>query len=43
MPGERMAQIVVVPCLAKFTQVDELSETERGANGFGSTGKEVSK
>ena len=43
MPGERVAQLVVVPCLASYKQVEELSETERGANGFGSTGKEVSR
>ena len=38
-PNERVAQIVVVPCFNQFTQVDELSETDRGSNGFGSTGK----
>lgn len=38
-PNERIAQIVVVPCFNQFTQVDELSETDRGNNGFGSTGK----
>lgn len=38
-PNERVAQIVVVPCFNQFTQVDELSETGRGSNGFGSTGK----
>lgn len=43
MPGERVAQLVVVPCLASYKQVEELSETERGANGFGSTGKKVSR
>lgn len=37
--NERVAQIVVVPCFNQFTQVDELSETDRGSNGFGSTGK----
>jgi len=39
-PGERIAQLVV----AKFEQIDwkltqELSETDRGEGGFGSTGK----
>lgn len=43
MPGERVAQLVVIPCLTTYKQVEELSETERGANGFGSTGKEVSR
>lgn len=38
-PNERVAQIVVVPCFNQFTQVDELNETDRGSNGFGSTGK----
>lgn len=38
-PNERVAQIVVVPCSNQFTQVEELSETDRGSNGFGSTGK----
>lgn len=38
-PGERIAQLVIVPCLAAaFTEADELDETERGAGGFGSTG-----
>lgn len=39
-PKERIAQLVVMPYLAvEFEEVDELSETERGAGGFGSTGK----
>ncbi len=38
--GERVAQLCIVPFLkAEFTLVDELSSTERGAGGFGSTGK----
>ena len=38
--GERIAQLVPGPVLkAKFTEVAELSETERGAGGFGSTGR----
>ena len=37
--GERIAQIAIVPFIkADFTVVDELSETVRGAGGFGSTG-----
>lgn len=38
--GDRIAQLVVIPCLdLDFEQVDELSATERGAGGFGSTGR----
>lgn len=37
--GERIAQMVIMPVsTAKFTVVDELEQTERGAGGFGSTG-----
>ncbi len=40
MPGERIAQLVIVPFLTADVEVaDELSETERGAGGFGSTGR----
>lgn len=40
IPGERIAQIVFVPYIkGVFEEVDELSETERGAGGFGSTGR----
>ena len=36
--GERVAQMVVLPYPnVKITEVAELSETERGSNGFGST------
>jgi len=39
-PNERIAQLVVMPYLpVKFTEVDELSDTERGSGGFGSTGR----
>lgn len=39
-PGERIAQLVIAPFLKGiFNPVDELSETVRGAGGFGSTGK----
>ncbi len=39
-PGERIAQLVVAPvCLPDFVQVDRLEETQRGAGGFGSTGR----
>ncbi|MCH5147557.1 MAG: dUTP diphosphatase [Clostridiales bacterium] len=37
--GERVAQLVITPYItAEFVTVDELSETVRGAGGFGSTG-----
>ena len=37
--GERIAQLVLVPYLtADYCQTDNLSETDRGAGGFGSTG-----
>ncbi len=37
--GDRIAQIIVSPVtLGDFTQVENLSETERGSGGFGSTG-----
>lgn len=37
--GERIAQLVIAPFLkAQFRETDELSDTERGAGGFGSTG-----
>lgn len=38
--GERIAQLVLLPYLPiEFDEVDRLPETERGAGGFGSTGK----
>lgn len=38
--GERIAQIVLTPYLsASFCETDDLSDTERGEGGFGSTGK----
>ncbi|WP_374079609.1 dUTP diphosphatase [Bdellovibrio bacteriovorus] len=37
---ERCAQLVIAPVLqAQFQLVDELGSTERGAGGFGSTGR----
>ena len=37
--GERIAQLVIAPYLqGVFNEVDELSDTTRGAGGFGSTG-----
>jgi len=39
-PMERIAQLVVVPVLqVRFNRVDAFSASERGAGGFGSTGK----
>ena len=38
--GERIAQLVIVPFItASFVEAQELSDTVRGAGGFGSTGK----
>lgn len=38
--GDRVAQIVYSPITqASFEEVSQLSETERGSGGFGSTGK----
>ena len=38
-PGERIAQIVIAPVLqVEFEECDDLSDTSRGAGGFGSTG-----
>ena len=38
-PGERIAQLVILPYIpVNFEVVDSLSDTERGAGGFGSTG-----
>jgi dUTPase len=37
--GDRIAQLVIMPVpLAQYVEVDELSETERGQDGHGSTG-----
>lgn len=38
--GERISQISIIPFIkADFCECDELSDTLRGAGGFGSTGK----
>ena len=38
--GDRVCQIVIIPHPPiEFDEVDELSDTERGEGGFGSTGK----
>ena len=40
VPGERIAQMVVIPYLSvTFEESSLLSDTERGAGGFGSTGR----
>ena len=39
-PGERIAQLVVVPVAqVEFDVVNEFAATERGAGGFGSSGR----
>jgi dUTP pyrophosphatase len=39
-PLERLAQLVIVPVVqARFNLVADFSASERGAGGFGSTGK----
>ena len=38
--GERIAQLVITPVLTPiYQEVEELSDTQRAAGGFGSTGK----
>ena len=38
--GERFAQLIIIPYpKIEFEEVEELSETERGIGGYGSTGK----
>ena len=38
--GDKIAQLVILPCvLLPLEQVEKLEKTERGANGFGSTGR----
>lgn len=38
-PGERVAQMIILPFpKIEFIEVDYLSESERGAGGYGSTG-----
>lgn len=39
-PGDRIAQLVFMPVqIANLVEVNELDKTQRGSNGFGSTGK----
>jgi dUTP pyrophosphatase len=38
-PGERIAQMIIVPVVqARFTVVEEFEESRRGAGGFGHSG-----
>ena len=38
--GDKIAQLVIVPCLLpEIEVVDSLEDTDRGDNGFGSTGR----
>ena len=40
-PGDRVCQMVIIKCEdVDFLNVDELSDSDRGANGYGSTGVE---
>ncbi|ARF66533.1 deoxyuridine 5'-triphosphate nucleotidohydrolase [Paenibacillus larvae subsp. pulvifaciens] len=42
--GDRLAQGIIAPVeRAKFTVVEELSETKRGAGGFGHTGVQMNE
>ena len=37
--GQRIAQLIIIPYIAaNFVECEELTETERGEGGFGSTG-----
>jgi dUTP pyrophosphatase len=39
-PGERIAQLVVVPVVqVEFEVVDQFTASQRGAGGFGSSGR----
>lgn len=38
--GDKIAQLLIVPCLYETVEiVDDLPKTDRGDNGFGSTGR----
>jgi len=37
--GDRVAQLIVIPCFTGKIEYTDVDETERGNNGFGSTGK----
>ena len=39
-PGDRIAQMILVPVIqAEFTIVDQFQKTDRGTDGFGSSGR----
>ena len=39
-PGERVAQLIITPVLTPaYEECEDLTDTDRGAGGFGSTGK----
>ena len=39
-PGERVAQLIITPYVTgEFLRADALDETDRGAGGYGSTGR----
>lgn len=39
-PRDRIAQLMILPVITPtYIEVDEIGDTERGAGGFGSTGK----
>ncbi len=37
-PGDRIAQLLIMPVVLDSEEVDDLDATERGTGGFGSTG-----
>lgn len=40
MPGDKIAQLVILPIVTpELVQVDRFKETDRGNNGFGSSGR----
>ena len=40
LAGERVAQMVITPFVqVSFDEVNELTDTQRGEGGFGSTGR----
>ena len=39
-PGERIAQLIITPVITPvYEEAEELTDTDRGTGGFGSTGK----
>lgn len=37
--GDRIAQMLVIPCITGSMEVEELDETDRGDSGFGASGR----